>query len=162
LAQNGSDRAFVADMMLGGLVRWMRILGFDVLYFNPVSDPELIRVSLDLHRVLLTRDTRLVKRRGLPEHVLVRGNAPLIQLKEVACRYSPDPGKMLTRCIRCNVLLERTQVEAVRDDVPEYVLVNELEFSRCPDCGRIYWRGSHVRRMIETCTRVLREIGQGG
>ena len=36
---------FIADAMLGRLARWLRFLGFDVLYFPDISDSELVRIA---------------------------------------------------------------------------------------------------------------------
>jgi uncharacterized protein with PIN domain len=144
-------------MMLGRLARWMRILGVDVLYLNPVDDRELIRISRRDKRILLTRDTRLVQRRGVGEHLLIRENKPMAQLEEVIRVYPPAPDRILTRCIRCNTRLTASEKTDVRDEVPEYIYHTASGFGRCRQCGRVYWEGSHCRRMIETCRRYLNQ-----
>jgi uncharacterized protein with PIN domain len=137
-------------MMLGKLARWMRVLGYDVLYLNPVTDGELIQISQQEQRVLLTRDTRLVQRRGVGEYLLLTKNAPMEQLAEVLDVYPPPPGKAFSRCILCNASLISVSKREVKDEVPEYVYLNESKFGRCESCGRIYWQGTHYRRMVRT------------
>ncbi len=149
------DRTFIADMMLGRLARWLRILGFDVLYLNPVDDKELIRLSRRDKRILLTRDTRLVQRRNLGEHLLIRENDPMAQLASVIGVYPPAPERILTRCIRCNVLLTASEKRDVRDEVPEHIYHTVSRFARCRQCDRVYWEGSHCQHMVKTCQRLI-------
>ncbi len=149
------DRTFAADMMLGRLARWLRILGVDVLYRNPVDDGELIRLCRRDNRILLTRDTRLVLRRGVGEHLLLRENDPMAQLAAVIRIYPPAADRVLTRCIRCNTLLTACKKTEVRDEVPEYIYHGVSDFARCRQCDRVYWEGSHCRRMIETCRQLI-------
>ncbi len=149
------DRTFVADMMLGRLVRWLRILGVDVLYLNPVEDRELLRLSRRDKRILLTRDTRLVQRRGVGEYLLLRDNDPMAQLKAVIRVYPPEPNRILTRCLRCNTPLTPSEKSDVRDEVPEYIYHTVSQFARCRSCDRVYWEGSHCQHMVETCRRLM-------
>ncbi|PJB21075.1 MAG: hypothetical protein CO114_07255, partial [Euryarchaeota archaeon CG_4_9_14_3_um_filter_38_12] len=51
---------FVADIMLGRLARWMRLLGFDVLYPDTSDDKELLKFADE--RIILTRDKELGKK----------------------------------------------------------------------------------------------------
>ncbi len=53
---------FIADCMLGRLAKWLRILGFDVLYFPKAEDRDLLEISRREGRVLLTRDTGLIEK----------------------------------------------------------------------------------------------------
>ncbi|MFA5353224.1 MAG: Mut7-C RNAse domain-containing protein, partial [Thermodesulfovibrionales bacterium] len=69
-----SKPRFIVDVMLGGLARWLRAMGYDTLYFNDIDDRELVRISRLEQRLLLTRDRRLVKERQLPAHLLVGAN----------------------------------------------------------------------------------------
>lgn len=143
--------AFAADMMLGKLARWLRVLGYDVLYLNPVEDSDLIGIARRTSRILLTRDTRLVKRRGVPDFFLVAKNDPREQLAQVIRRYPRRSGRFLSRCICCNTPLEELVKEAIESEVPDYIYHSETHFGRCPDCRRVFWRGSHYRNMLKRC-----------
>jgi uncharacterized protein with PIN domain len=60
---------FIIDTMLGNLVTWLRLLGFDTVYINSRDDGEIILRALSEARVLVTRDKELAarsakKRRG--------------------------------------------------------------------------------------------------
>jgi hypothetical protein len=135
----------------------MRILGFDVLYLNPVEDDALIRLGKEQGRTLLTRDTRLVQRRGVGEYLLIVSNDSMEQLQEVIRVYRPAPEKMLSRCIRCNVPLVPADKKQVQDNVPEYIYHRESAFGRCPACRRIFWQGTHSQHMAGTCRELIRK-----
>lgn len=147
--------SFFADSMLGSLARWLRTLGVDVEYERAIEDSEIIRRAAKEDRIILTRDTLLMKRRGVRayfvESATVQG-----QLKEVLARFNiPSREPMLTRCLRCNTPLEEADKEAVKGLVPPYVYDTQRDFSRCPSCGRIYWGGTHRGHMAEDLKRML-------
>jgi uncharacterized protein with PIN domain len=52
---------FIADAMLGRLAKWLRLLGFDVLYYPYIEDREVIRISREHDRTILTRDARMLQ-----------------------------------------------------------------------------------------------------
>lgn len=150
---------FAADMMLGKLARWLRVLGYDVLYLNPVEDRELIGIARRGSRILLTRDTRLVKRRDAAPYLLVTKNDPREQVAEVIRRYPLDRGRFLSRCLCCNTLLINAVKDEIRNEVPDYVYFTTTQFGRCPDCRRVFWRGSHYESMLKRCLEYV-EIGK--
>ena len=138
---------FIADGMLGKLSKWLRILGYDVSYSATLNDAELARIARMEDRILLTRDTQLVKRKGL-KSVLSRSDQPEEQLRqlvdELDLRVDVDS---FTRCLVCNTLLVDVEAQAVASQVPAYVLATQAHFRCCPTCARVYWRGTHWQRM---------------
>ncbi|MFQ5442134.1 MAG: Mut7-C RNAse domain-containing protein [Thermodesulfobacteriota bacterium] len=156
----GSLQKFFADAMLGRLATWLRILGFDVAYERKIDDKELVERAQKEDRIILTRDTLLVKRRGARgRSFFVEGDRFEVQLRQVAERFAIDNKSVLTRCVRCNTLLERVEKESVRDLVPPYVYKTQEEFSRCPRCARIYWAGTHRERMLEKLSALINGKG---
>ena len=147
--EDGAAPRFLADAMLGRLARWLRILGYDAEYF-PGEDDDLLRQARHEGRVLLTRDTRLLQRRPLPPHLFIESDHVMEQLRQVVATLGLDPTAPPTRrCSCCNVVLEprdRTQVTGM---VPEFVWSRHEVFWACPRCHRIYWAGTHQRRMEE-------------
>lgn len=142
---------FIADSMLGKLAKWLRILGYDTLYFREGEDGRLLAAALREGRILLTRDTRLIRRRHRCPLLFIHHDRVEEQLKEVAVELGLAMGGRLgSRCLRCNRPLALLPREEAAGRVPEYVFRHHEVFSRCEGCGRIYWAGSHLRRMEET------------
>ncbi|MFQ5465130.1 MAG: Mut7-C RNAse domain-containing protein [Thermodesulfobacteriota bacterium] len=159
----GGDKRFFADAMLGRLATWMRALGYDVLYERDIPDGELLRRSIEEGRVILTRDTLLVRRRAAcGRSFFVTCDRVRDQVREVARRFPPDPGLFLTRCLRCNAPLAEAPKEDVRGRVPPYVFETQEAFRRCPRCRRVYWAGTHRDRMLDELGGIMKEYGGAG
>ena len=157
-ANFSSDRPrFLADVMLGTLARWLRILGYDTWYDNQIDDDDLIsRCCID-NRIALTRDRRLAQRRALKRSLLITNEDLGHQLQEVLSFTgdSVDERLVLTRCLECNRNLQPVTKMKVRDSVPVYVYETQPRFRRCPECDRVYWAGTHRERMMERIRRLL-------
>jgi uncharacterized protein with PIN domain len=151
-----------ADAMLGALARWLRALGLDVTYDPSLDDPELVERSVAEGRTILTRDRRLTERRLARNHILIQSDNVAAQVRQVleVLGVSPDPGRLLGRCLRCNQPLVEVDPEEARARVPPWVARTQQEFRRCPACGRIYWPGTHASRMRERLEEMgLKETG---
>jgi uncharacterized protein with PIN domain len=150
LAVFGGEARFVLDVHLGKLAAYLRMIGFDTVYRTCFGDAELVRVSVREGRALLTRDRGLLKHGALERGYWLRETDSRRQLAEIVRRFGLAARmRPFTRCMACNgVLREAAKVE-VAAEVPERVAAEFDEFRRCPDCGRVYWRGSHYRRMQE-------------
>ncbi|MBI4759036.1 MAG: Mut7-C RNAse domain-containing protein [Chloroflexi bacterium] len=146
---------FLADQMLGRLAKWLRILGYDTLYSNAWSDAEIARLARAEDRVLLTRDTRLLARKGL-KGLYVSSEDLVEQIGQLAREGYLDSRPPFTRCLRCNVSLEQVDKPQVLGQVPPYVYETQDEFRRCPQCGRLFWRGTHWQKMVEKVNRSAR------
>lgn len=150
------EHRFLADAMLGRLARWLRALGFDTTYDATAGDPELVRRAAAEARIVLTRDVHLL-RELRPERALqIHGDMPLTQLRQVVDALSlPPPAELFTRCLLCN-----TPLDAVADGeraavVPPAARALPGPVRRCARCGRVYWPGSHARRMRADLERAL-------
>jgi uncharacterized protein with PIN domain len=143
--------------MLGRLARWLRVLGFDTSYDAVLADPELVRLADEEGRIVLTRDRHLLRElRPVLAHE-VRHDPPLEQLRElVAALELPAPAELFTRCMLCNAVLPPPlEDEEANRLLPPGVRGIPGPVRRCPACGRVYWHGSHVRRMREALDRTL-------
>jgi hypothetical protein len=144
---------FLADCNVGRLARWLRALGYDTAYHTNVDDAELVRQAAAEDRVLLTRDRDLTKRRvvstGLVRAILIRDDEVTKQLRQVFAELGLGLQEALTRCIECNAELEPRTAALVAQRVPPYVRQTQASYSECPSCGRVYWAGTHWRRMRE-------------
>jgi len=145
----GPPPRFHCDEMLGHLARFLRAAGFDTrLASDGVPDRQILREAVDEGRWLLTLD------RNIMEHKLARGVAILMQqgtldahAEFLATRFELDwLGQSFSRCLIDNAPLEEAGA-AHYERVPAASRPLAEAVKHCPECGRIYWRGSHVRRM---------------
>jgi len=152
---------FLCDEQLGKLARWLKVIGLDVFYKNRVPDRDLIALAERESRVVLTRDTRLIKtleEKGLP-YLFLMENYPALQLKEVIEHFKDKICiRIFTRCIDCNVLLTEVSPEQVRDLVPPFVFKTHSRFRQCPNCKKVFWRGTHRPQVDIQLRSVLGEL----
>jgi hypothetical protein len=140
---------FVADTHLGRLVRYLRMLGFDTKYRDDTQDAELATLSSKEGRILLTRDRGLLKRNVVTRGYCVRATDSREQLNEVLQRFDLSGAIVpFSRCVHCNSLLRPTRKDLIRDRLPPKTEQYYEDFHVCPGCERIYWKGSHYRRML--------------
>jgi uncharacterized protein len=154
---------FLADGMLGGLARWLRMLGQDVLYSTKLSDNELLSLSKAESRVLLTRDFELYKRaigRGL-EVFYVEGKRESDRLAEVTKRYglSLEIDMNKSHCPLCNTPIKVASKEELKDKLQPNTYRYYNQFWQCPNCGQIYWQGAHWKQISNTITQSQQKAG---
>lgn len=142
---------FICDSMLGRLAKWLRIFGSDTLYFADIPDREILKLAGETGRVLLTRDTLLMKRRSIQtggvRAFLVADDDWREQLRLVAAEF--DLGSAEPRCPVCNGAPEDISKEEARERVPAYVWETQPRFRLCPDCGRVYWKATQWARIVD-------------
>jgi uncharacterized protein with PIN domain len=150
------DPRFAADAMLGRLARWLRVLGYDTFYDIAVPDPVLVRLAHEEARLLLTRDRHLLRELRPARSLEVRQDDPLHQLRDLVLTLQlPAPRELFTRCLLCNAALHVMDAREALPLLPEGVRDLPGPVRRCPVCSRLYWGGSHVRRMRAALDRVL-------
>lgn len=143
---------FIVDTNVGRLARWLRMMGYDALFINKIDDEGLIAIGLKEKRVLLTKDTQIMRRRvvtsGKLKALLIEGDNHKAQLHQVVKAMNLDfEGRQFTLCLECNEPLIPRGKEEVGDLVPPYVFQTQSHYVECPRCHRIYWRGTHWQRM---------------
>jgi len=144
---------FLVDAMLGKLARWLRIIGYDAAYEPGLEDSDLIEKSRREGRVLLTRDAPLFRRAaalGVPSFLIRSLDIPG-ELTEISGLLGGE-GPAGSRCPACNTPL----AEAEKGSLPCGSVPDVQPVWVCRTCGKIYWRGSHWRRISETL-KVLNE-----
>jgi uncharacterized protein with PIN domain len=144
-----ADARFVADVHLGRLVAYLRMVGFDTLYPEDYRDEELARIADEQNRVLLSRDVGLLKRGRVRQGHFVHATEPGQQLKEVIDIFGiGNQLQFFSRCAACNAPLEIiTKDEAISLVQPKNTLYFE-DFRRCTGCQKVYWQGSHHDRFM--------------
>jgi len=140
--------AFVLDVHLGKLARQLRMLGFDVVYRNDFIDSEIVRISVDENRTILTRDRRLLFARVITRGHWLRSTDPEKQLREVLDRF--DLYSLIHpfhRCMACNGSLQAVEKSEIVDRLEPLTRRYYSRFYQCSECRKIYWHGTHVERM---------------
>ncbi|MBU0711378.1 Mut7-C ubiquitin/RNAse domain-containing protein [bacterium] len=149
---------FVVDVNLGKLARKLRLLGFDSLFKNNFTDDEIIKLSLQEKRVILTRDKGILKHNVVTHGYWIRNDDPKLQLSEVVSRFQLQNSLApFTRCSTCNELLHQVDKAQIQDRLPLKTRLFCKSFMECGGCGKIYWRGSHYKqicKMIEILKRI--------
>ena len=147
---------FLVDGMLGGLARWLRILGQDVRYDASTEDSELLRIAYEENMILLTRDEELYQR-AIDRRIssaLVLGETEEERLAQIASIFdiSLYVDMTETKCTECGARLKETPKSDVADEVPKGSLKLYDRFWKCTNqnCGKVYWVGSHWDRIRQT------------
>lgn len=142
---------FIVDNNVGRLAGWLRALGYDTLFINPVDDGELVEIARREGRIILTKDQGIMRRRlitsGDVAAILVQGDDWREQLAQVVRELDLERDPSFTRCMECNTTLQPRTPEEARAHVPPYVYRTQQAFLTCPTCGRYYWQGTHAHRM---------------
>jgi len=140
---------FVADTMLGNLAKYLRIMGYDTFYQTSYPDQRLSELVKG-GRILLTRNHTTAAQyvnSVFIDHDLVKD-----QLKAVdkSLKLPRDRRDWFSRCIVCNSSLSKAELEAARQNVPDFVFFTHHErIVFCSTCKRFYWPGTHRERMGE-------------
>jgi hypothetical protein len=153
---------FMVDANVGRLATWLRIAGFDTLFINDLDDNRLVRIALSEGRVLLTKDTQILKRRlattGRLKVIYIEDNEVKAQLRQVVKTLNlASEVKPFTICLECNQPLEIRDKEEVKELVPPYVFKTQTQYMQCPACQRVYWRGAHWGTMSRELERIVSE-----
>jgi uncharacterized protein with PIN domain len=138
---------FVADVHLGKLARRLRLAGLDTAYRNDADDAALAEVADREGRILLTRDRGLLMRRAVTHGYFIRETNPHGQFVEVLRRFGPIDLQPFSRCLRCNHILHKVSKSAVDAALQPRTRAHYDQFETCSECGRVYWRGSHWKRL---------------
>ncbi len=150
------DTRFIADAHLGGLAHLLRMTGYDTLYENAARDEDIEHIASKQHRVVLTRDRELLKRRGVTHGCYVHALRPEQQLREIFDRLDlARSARPFTRCLSCNSMLHPVEKARVAPMLPSGVCARHERFSVCEGCGRVFWEGTHWRRMRDLADSLL-------
>lgn len=144
------NHRFLCDQMLHGLGRWLRVAGYDtVIIEQSLPDKEVFRTAKEEGRLLVTRD-RYFQQMGDQSVVYLRANTIEECVKEMTMRLNLDWNyRPFSRCLICNTLLVEPSSEKVLEQVPQDVQRRSEEYKFCPKCDKVYWWGSHTKRMLK-------------
>ena len=148
---------FLVDSSLGRLSKWLRILGYDTVYWRGVADRIFLRKAEREGRAVLTRRKDVLARQHPGIVLFVENDRVEDQIVEVLGKLGlrPEPDKLFSVCVRCNESLMKSTPEEVRPLVPDYVFRTQSDFRSCRKCGRVFWPGTHRDRALSVLQRVL-------
>ena len=136
-------------------------MGYDALFFIGIDDSQMVATALAEHRIILTRDTQIMRRRvitnGQLRAILIHSDEPKRQIRQVVdtlqlnCQLNP-----FSICLECNQPLAERRKDEVKDLVPPYVFQTQNQYMQCPTCRRIYWRGTHWQAMTGKLKKLTR------
>ncbi len=150
---------FILDVHLGKLTRLMRMIGLDTLYRNLLDDEEIVEISIDERRTILTRDIGILKRNKAEHGYWIRNTDPNKQIIEVINRFQLKENiKAFSRCISCNSGLVEIAKEDYSEQIPEKVFKYYEKYYRCEGCGKIYWKGSHYDGMLKILDQIKSKL----
>ena len=152
------DIKFIADVHLGKLVRYMRILGLDCHYQKPWDDDKLSERSALENRIMLSRDVGLLQRKCISHGQYLHSDDPIEQAKEILNRYEIyDLCKPMSRCVSCNSLMHPVDKEKIVHLLEPGTRKSYEKFFQCESCNKVYWHGAHVKNIVKT----LKQIAEG-
>ncbi|MEJ2103265.1 MAG: Mut7-C RNAse domain-containing protein, partial [Ignavibacteriaceae bacterium] len=146
---------FIADVHLGRLTRYLRMMGFDVYYKNDLPDEGIVKISSKERRAILTRDIGILKRTEVTHGYFIRSDNVEKQTEEVVNRFDLQKSiKEFTRCLECNTKLTKIEKEKIINRLPPKVAVSQNEFFICPKCQKLFWKGTHHQKMLSLVQKI--------
>jgi uncharacterized protein len=146
---------FLADVMLGRLSKWLRVMGYDT-HYQPFYKEGIIDGFIRDERLLLSRNRQTTNK--YDPSLLIVSEQIGTQLQEIFKKgyIYLDKSRWFTRCLICNIQLEKISIENIKVQIPEYIFSqNNPRIHFCPCCGRYFWPGSHKTRMISQISKWL-------
>ncbi len=145
---------FIADSNVGKLARWLRMIGYDTLLFKEKDDKRMIQIALKEGRVILTKDTQIMKRRLITNSklkaIFIKHDDPKAQLQQTVKALNLDYHfRPFSLCLECNQALMPRSKDEMQSLVPSYVFKTRKQYTECPSCHRIYWQGTHWQAMVK-------------
>jgi uncharacterized protein len=153
----------MVDQNAGRMVKLLRLLGYDAVFFTGPDDTRMVKIALAENRIILTRDTHIRERRlvtsGRVKSILVLSDDSEFQVHQVIDELHLHSSiSAFSLCLECNSPLQNIPKDEVTGRVPPYVLQTQNEFRECPRCRRVYWKGTHWASLN---SRLNRLIGEG-
>lgn len=140
---------FITDVNLGKLAKWLRILGYDTIFYPGNVDRDFLERAAKEGRIALTRKKNTQGRLPPGKLVIIQSDNALDQLREImdTLSFLPEPERMFSICLRCNSELIEVCKEEISGVVPDYIFVSHTEFHMCPHCKSVFWPGSHIEKV---------------
>jgi hypothetical protein len=151
---------FIVDNMLGKLAKYLRMMGYDTFFPAPKNAKELIDLSKDENRAILTRNSIFIRDFKPENYLFIKSQSFSDQMLQVIKTYNLEinSDKFFTLCLVCNEPLLDISKDEVKGKIPEKVYSSFDNFMLCPSCSRIYWRGGHTQRMENRLMGIVSDL----
>jgi hypothetical protein len=150
---------FIADINLGDIVKYMRVLGFDLYCDSLLSTREIIEISKRENRVILTKSRKLLKFKDVSHAIFIRPGTTTEQIRRIIDYLDiKDNIKPFSRCLRCNTPLKSVLKEIILDRIPPKTKEFCDEYVQCQSCNKIYWKGTHFINMKKVVRQIIRSV----
>jgi hypothetical protein len=122
--------------------------------------PRVISLSREQDRCIVSRNSRYQELVLASRFYHVQADRPKQQMVDLLLdlNLTLDPDRYLTRCLECNQPLVEIDKHAVAGRVWPYVWATQDKFSICESCGRIYWRATHAKAIVQQLAEIGTEI----
>ncbi len=152
------DTRFILDVHLGKLAKYLRMTGFDTLYERHYSDSEIVDISRNEKRIILTRDVGILKYKRVTHGYWIRSQDPVEQFREVIRHFDlSSQFQPFQRCMHCNGVIEKTSKSQIIQHLKPRTRQYYNDFYQCARCKKVYWKGSHVKRMQELMNSIEKD-----
>jgi len=148
---------FICDDNLGKLAKYLRILGFDTIFREPISNAKLLHAAATEERFLLTRDRRLTGASHPFGILLLENDNPLDQLRMTISKLNLTilAESIFHRCTKCNEICNVVDKALAANHLFPFILQTQEIISQCPSCKRFYWKGTHYTRLLQKLRSVI-------
>ena len=154
------ESKFICDVHLGKMARYLRLCGFDTLYDKNFLKNDIIRLSLEEGRIILTRSRELLKNKHVTHGFWIRSQITEEQLGSVLIHFGLKSRiRLFSRCTVCNGDLSDVSKEKIMERLLPGTKRYYRKFKLCKGCNRIYWNGTHYKRMREHIRSVIGNTG---
>ncbi|HIC97752.1 MAG TPA: hypothetical protein EYP11_05085 [Aquificaceae bacterium] len=147
---------FLLENNLSRLAKWLRFLGYQTQLLKGKITPEALSQSRD--RIFITTSRRwekYLKNIGMRYLVVPRHDWE-IQLCLTVKYFNLRTELKLDRCAHCGGYLTPVDKETVKERVPPKAFQSARDFTLCPRCGALFWKGLHYDRMVRMLEGALR------
>ena len=147
---------FFVDVNAASVVRWLRAIGIDTAWEDAIADDDLIRRAIEEKRYVLTLDKRILQEFRADHVLLLKSQRAIEQFREIVAHFKIEkPRELFTRCFLCNTPLREASAEEISIGTAHHSMTNQVTFHYCATCNKVYWEGSHTRRMREKIESVF-------
>lgn len=145
---------FILDNMLQGLARWLRFLGYRSFVIENLH--QLNQLFIDHPTaVFITESRKKIQKINPPNAFFMKESKLEDQLAILDSRFKIFENiELLSLCTLCNTTIAPVDKGTIKGKVPPAIWSSYDHFWICFKCQRIYWKGGHIKRLIDKLRRL--------